>query len=316
MLADGERIVAQESSPTGSPDSTLAALNEILRGWDRDHKLDALGIASFGPLQLDRERSGFATILSTPKPGWSGAPVASRIAQGLDCPWRLETDVNGAALAEYRWGAGRGCESVCYVTIGTGVGGGLLLGGRPVHGAMHPEIGHLRLRRAPGDAFAGLCPFHADCIEGLVSGPALAARFAMPAEEIPDDHPLWETVAADLIELAGALLLTHSAQRILFGGSVSLSRGFLLPLVRTGVVSQLGTYLPFLDPAGPGDPGYPDGRAGQPGRSPRRDRRGHRGDDREAPVDSSLSRFVLAQSIVQFALTAPLLRELERVARL
>lgn len=150
----------------------------------------------------------------------------------------------------YRWGAAIGCDAVCYVTIGTGVGGGLLLDGKPVHGAMHPEIGHLRLRRAAGDQFAGTCPFHGDCIEGLVSGPALAARFGQPAETIPDDHPTWALVAQDLAELVGAILLTHSADRILLGGSVILSRPFLLPIIRSSAVARLGSYLPFLDAAG------------------------------------------------------------------
>ena len=249
VLAEGDRIIAQEARPTTSPERTLAALNEVLRGWDRDAKLDALGIASFGPLQLAPDRPNFATILETPKAGWSQAPVAAALVEGLSCPWRIDTDVNGAALAEYRWGAGRGCESACYITIGTGVGGGLLIAGRPVHGAMHPEIGHLRLRRVPGDGFAGICPFHGDCIEGLISGPALSARFGVPAEEIPDDDPLWANVVADLSELAGVLLLTHSAERILFGGSVALSREFLLSDVRKAVVAHLGSYLPFLNAA-------------------------------------------------------------------
>lgn len=247
VLAEGDRIVAQESCPTGSPDRTLAELNEILRSWDGARKIEALGIASFGPLQLDRRRPQFATILATPKAGWGGTPVAARLAEGLTCPWRLDTDVDGAALAEFRWGAGQGCDSICYLTIGTGVGGGLLVGGRPVHGAMHPEIGHLRLRRAPGDFFAGTCPFHGDCIEGLVSGPALSARFGMPAEKIPDEHPLWNDVVEDLTELAAVLLLTHSAERILFGGTVALSRDFLLRQVANSIVFRLGSYLPFLD---------------------------------------------------------------------
>lgn len=249
VLAEGGRIVACESTPTGSPESTLSALSEILRGWDSEGKLEALGIAAFGPLQLDSRLPGFGAVLATPKPGWSGADVAAQLARGLDCSWRIDTDVNGAALAEYRWGAAQGCESVCYVTIGTGVGGGVLLGGRPVHGAMHPEIGHLRLRRAPGDAFAGTCPFHGDCVEGLVSGPALAARFGMPADDIPDDHPLWEHVAADLAELVCALLLTNSPQRILFGGSVSLARERLLALAGKTAVARLGGYLPFMTEA-------------------------------------------------------------------
>ena len=131
--------------------------------------------------------------------------------------------------------------------MGTGVGGGLVIGGRPVHGALHPEIGHLRLRRARGDDFPGTCRFHRDCIEGLVSGPALAARFGMAASDIPDNHPTWHAVASDLGELAASLLLTASVNRIVLGGGVMLRRPFLLPLVRREAVDRLGGYLPHID---------------------------------------------------------------------
>ncbi|AKH41409.1 fructokinase [Altererythrobacter atlanticus] len=253
VLADDDRIVAREILPTLEPGSTLPTINAILRGWWDEAPFAALGMASFGPLQLDPGREGFGTMLATPKRGWDGARIAEVLSAGLDCPWSIDTDVNAAALAEFRWGAGAGCGAICYITIGTGVGGGLLLDGKPVHGAMHPEIGHLRLRRAAGDDFPGVCPFHGDCIEGLVSGPAIAARFGMAAPDVPDDHPLWTNVAHDLGELACAVILTHSANRILFGGTVSLARQFLLSQIRDHVVSRLGDYLPALDDAGARD---------------------------------------------------------------
>ncbi|WP_448663853.1 ROK family protein [Sphingomonas sp. CJ20] len=246
VLAQGETIVERVTLPTTDPHTTLSALRAQLDAWHAQAPLAALGIASFGPLRLDPAAPDFGHILATPKPGWSGAPVAPMLTQGLPCAWRIDTDVNGAALAEHRWGAGRDCDSLCYITIGTGLGGGVLIGGRPVHGAMHPEIGHLRLCRAGGDSFAGACPFHGDCIEGLVSGPALAARFGMDPALAPDDHPAWRHVAADLAELCGAILLTISAERILFGGSVAVSRPFLLPWARALVAERLGSYLPFL----------------------------------------------------------------------
>ena len=215
--------------------------------WIADALLAGFGIASFGPIQLDPAHPDFGRILRTPKPGWAGAAIAARLTNGLHCPWRIDTDVNGAALAEYRWGAGVGCTSLCYVTIGTGLGGGVLIRGQPVHSALHPELGHMRLRRVAGDPFVGVCPFHGDCAEGLVSGPALHARFGMDAATAPDDHPEWHHVAADIAELCSAILLATSAQRILFGGSVALSRSFLLPWVSTSVVDRLGGYLPFID---------------------------------------------------------------------
>ena len=246
VLAEGDRIVDRTVIATTRPHETLSALRAKLDEWMRDAPFVSVGIASFGPIQLDPKRSGHGHILATPKPGWMGAAVAPMLTDGLGCPWRIDTDVNGAALAEYRWGAGAQCDSLCYITMGTGLGGGLLVEGRPVHGAMHPELGHLRLRRMAGDTFAGICPFHRDCIEGLIAGPALAARFGRDVRDVPDNHPLWRHVAEDLAELCGTILLTTSAQRILFGGSVALSRAFLLPWAAALVVERLGSYLPFL----------------------------------------------------------------------
>jgi len=212
--------------------------------------LSALGIASFGPIRLDAAAPDYGRMHETSKPGWSGAPVAQALTAGLDCPWLIDTDVNGAALAEYRWGAGRGTTSLCYVTIGTGVGGGLVIEGRAVHGAMHPEIGHLRLRRLAGDSFAGACRFHGDCIEGLISGPALAARFGSDPAQVSDHDSRWEAVASDIAELAAAIVLTTSAQRILIGGGVGLARPALLDRARALLVERQGAYLPFLDADG------------------------------------------------------------------
>ncbi|MFN4097067.1 MAG: ROK family protein [Sphingomonas sp.] len=246
VLALGDAIVERHSIATGEPIATLGGLRAILDRWVGEGTLAGLGIASFGPIQLDPAHPKFGQILTTPKAGWTAAPVAAVLGDGIGCPMAIDTDVNGAALAEYRWGAAIGCDSLCYLTIGTGLGGGLLLGGQPVHGAMHPEIGHIRLRRVAGDNFPGNCPFHGDCIEGLVSGPALAARFGMDPATASDADPIWRHVAADIAELCSAILLTTSARRILFGGSVALSRAFVLPWVREIVVAQLESYLPFV----------------------------------------------------------------------
>jgi fructokinase len=253
VLAEGDAIVETTIFPTGETRETLATLRAQLGRWHSIEPLAAVGIASFGPLQLDRARPGFGRILATPKPGWTGACVADILTEGLDCPWMIDTDVNGAALAEQRRGAGRDCDVLCYVTIGTGVGGGLLVDGRPVHGAMHPELGHLQLRRAPNDPFTGACPFHGDCIEGLVSGAALAKRFGCEPSSLPDSHSGWADVASDIAALCGAILLTTAARRILFGGSVIVRRPFLLPLVRTRVVETLRSYLPYLTEASAAD---------------------------------------------------------------
>ncbi|MFN3312401.1 MAG: ROK family protein [Hyphomonas sp.] len=247
LIAKGTQILDQVSIPTTTPDETLARLCEHLERWYQAEAFEALGIASFGPLQLLRSDANFGAMLPTPKPNWTGAQVAATLTAPFNCPWTIDTDVNGAALAEYRWGAGAGCNSVCYITIGTGLGGGLVINGEPVHGAMHPELGHIRIRRAAGDVFPGACPCHSDCIEGLVSGPALTKRFGMPASAVEDTHPAWDHVADDLSELICIILLTVSAQRILIGGGVSGARPFLLSMVRERVIGRLGGYLPFAN---------------------------------------------------------------------
>lgn len=243
LIAEGERVIDRLTIPTATPQDTLARVRHQLAAWRAVEPISALGIASFGPLQLDPAVAGFGHMLQTPKPGWSGADIVGGVAADLDCPTLLDTDVNGAALAEHCWGAGQGVDTLCYLTVGTGLGGGVLTGGKVLHGAMHPEIGHTRVRRLPGDDFPGACPVHGDCIEGLVCGPALRLRFGRPMAEVPDDDPRWAHVAADLSELAATLLLTLSARLVLFGGGVSTARPFLLPLIRRNVLERLGGYL-------------------------------------------------------------------------
>lgn len=247
VLARECEIIDRFTVTTGSPEETLTALSGQLQRWAAEHPLSALGIASFGPIRIDASAPHYGYMHVTPKPGWSDIPVARMLTEELGCPWLIDTDVNGAAMAEYLWGAGRGTTSLCYITIGTGVGGGLVMDGKTVHGAMHPEIGHLSLRRARGDDFAGICRFHGDCIEGLISGPAVAARFGCAPDQVPDHDPRWGAFASDIAELAAAILLTMSAQRILIGGGVGLARSAVLEHARVLLVERLGGYLPFLD---------------------------------------------------------------------
>jgi len=248
LLAEDDRIVQRVRIATTHPAETLAAANAQLLAWNEEAPIDAIGIASFGPIQLSRHAPDFGHMLPTPKPGWAGANIAGSLTRNLDCPMAMDTDVNGAALAEHRWGAGRDLDCFWYITIGTGLGGGLLANDQAVHGAMHPEIGHIHVRRVPGDTFPGACPFHGDCIEGLVSGPALAARFGTSPELVPDEDPRWDHVAADLAQMAATLFLTTAAQRILLGGTVATSRASLLPKVRATLLRDLAGYLPFLTP--------------------------------------------------------------------
>ena len=174
--------------------------------------------------------------------------MLAALAQRVACPVAIDSDVNAAALAELRWGAGQGCSSLVYLTIGTGVGGGIAIDGRPVHGALHPELGHLKLRRAAGDCFAGACSFHGDCIEGLISGPALAARFGGSIHDAAPGDPRRDFVASDLAQLFAAQILTLAPQRILVGGGVGLGVPGLLDAAVAKLPALLGGYLPEFDP--------------------------------------------------------------------
>ena len=243
LIARGSTIVEQARFPTADPAATLDAIGDALARWHAAEPFEAIGIGSFGPLGLDPARADFGTTTTTPKAGWAGTDVRSYFARRFDVPIGFDTDVAGAALAEGRWGAAIGCAVHVYLTIGTGIGGGVVVNGRPVHGLIHPEIGHIRTRLAAGDNFAGVCTFHGDCLEGLVSGPAIAARAGVPAGEIGPEDPVWESVAATLSELMAMLILTLSPERILIGGGVGMGQPQLLPMIRVGTVEILGGYV-------------------------------------------------------------------------
>ncbi|WP_077148079.1 ROK family protein [Sphingopyxis sp. KK2] len=246
-LADGLDIVEQHSVATTTPDETLGAAVDLLAAWDAEAPLAAIGIASFGPIRVDPAAPDHGIMLHTTKPGWTGARVVGAFAARFGCPIGLDTDVNGAGIAEAALGAGRDCKTIVYLTIGTGVGGGVIVGGQPVVGRLHPEIGHLRLRRAPGDGFAGACSFHGDCVEGLVSGPALRARFGCDPATVDAADPSWEPVASDLAELFVALMLSLSPDRIVVGGSVALGQPDLLARATQIAAERLMTYIDDYD---------------------------------------------------------------------
>jgi fructokinase len=213
----------------------------------------ALGVCSFGPLELDPARGpAYGSLLETPKPGWSGFALQAELSRALGVRVAIDTDVNGAALAEQRWGALRDCDPAVYVTVGTGVGVGVVIDGRPVHGLMHPELGHVRARDPEQ---VGVCPFHGGCVEGLISAPALRARTGAVPESLPDAHPIWTSVADTLGELVQTIVLAYSPQRIVLAGGVLL-RAPLLPLVRKAVMRELAGYIPRPELREPGIAGY------------------------------------------------------------
>jgi fructokinase len=256
LLGTGpDDIRFQNSIPTGDdPAATLGRIERILRDAIAAHgPIHALGVASFGPVDLARSSRTYGFIASTPKPGWRNTRIAGRLAEALDVPVAFDTDVNGAALAEGRWGAGRSLDDFAYITVGTGVGVGLVANGRLVHGFAHPELGHIRVARKPGDDWRGICAFHGDCVEGLASGQAIAARAGMPAHQVPVDHPTWDFAAHALSQLLHTLVLATAPRRILVGGGVVEARPVLLEHLRRHLLSSLNGYLDLDALAGPLD---------------------------------------------------------------
>ncbi|MFT5682958.1 MAG: fructokinase, partial [Myxococcota bacterium] len=194
------------------------------------HPVVAVGVGCFGPLSLARSAPSFGCITTTPKPGWSGVDVRGILADQLGVPVAIQTDVTAAAIGEHRLGAGKGAESLVYLTIGTGVGGGFLLDGAPVGGRLHAEMGHFPTRRQPDDDFPGVCPFHGDCMEGMVSGPAIAARWGMPGEQLPAGHAAWDLTARLLADGLTTILAVLAPNRVILGGGVGGSPALWSPL--------------------------------------------------------------------------------------
>jgi fructokinase len=223
---------------TSTPAQALADLKAFLRG----RAVSALGVASFGPIGLDPSGADYGRLLATPKPGWGGFDLRGALQAQFPVPLALDTDVNAAALAEQACGAGRGLSSVAYVTVGTGIGAGLALEGRTLRGALHPEAGHLRLRRRAGDDAPSSCPFHEDCAEGLASGRAVAHRLG-ERRSLTEDPWTFALAAAYLGELAASLVLCWSPHRIVLGGGLMATEG-LRGAVAQAMHGTLGDYLP------------------------------------------------------------------------
>lgn len=230
--------------PTTEPDPTLTAVTDAL---DRLGPLDAVGVASFGPLDVRLGSATAGRIIATPKPNWTGIDVVGALRSGTGLPVAFDVDVNGAALGEAIWGAGRWLHTFVYVTVGTGIGGGALVDGRLLHGANHPEMGHLRVPRHPDDDYAGACPFHGDCLEGLAAGPAIEGRFGRRGEDLGEDTERATALAAWYLGAGLAnIAFTISPQRIVVGGGVSKLPG-LLDAARRRFDEVVAGYLPQVD---------------------------------------------------------------------
>ena len=237
-------LLDQRRIDTRDPDTTLGEVRQYFESAQkRFGVISAVGVGSFGPLDLRPASPSFGFITSTPKPGWRNIDLRGFLMRSLGRPVYLDTDVNAAALAEHRWGAGWDLDSVAYVTVGTGIGVGLLHGGRPVHGLVHPELGHLIVRRHPEDrGFAGICPFHGDCLEGLASGPAIQVRTGESLERAAADAAIWDLAADYLGQLCATLVLSNSPQRILMGGGV-MQQGRLFGAIQTRMHHWLRDYV-------------------------------------------------------------------------
>jgi fructokinase len=243
---------ATATIPTTTPEETIG---RVVAFFEREGPVAAIGIGSFGPIDQKPGSATWGHITSTPKPGWANTDVGGEISRRLSAPVAFDTDVNAAALGEHRWGAAQGLETFCYITVGTGIGGGGMTGGSLLHGLVHPEFGHLRVPHDRGrDPFEGVCPYHGDCWEGLASGRAIEARWGRPAAELDGDDEVWMLQAHYLALGLVSVICVLSPERILLGGGV-MRRPGLLPLVRREVKGLMNGYqetatimLPALAP--------------------------------------------------------------------
>lgn len=246
-LATGpDGIIAQRTIPTEEPEITLSVIEQTLAGWWQEFGFAALGIASFGPVDLDPHSERFGSILATNKPGWSMTDVGARLAAPYDVPMGFDTDVNGAAMAEIRWGSGQGLSDFAYVTVGTGVGVGLIVHGRPTRGIGHSELGHLRVPKHSEDYWPSGCRFHPDCVEGMASGTAIKAALGTThVSTIGPNHPVWDRVATALTGLFHALVCATGPRRIAIGGGVVGKQPHLLARLEPLLRESLNGYMPI-----------------------------------------------------------------------
>ncbi len=230
---------------TRHPDQTVREI----RAYFQAHPVARIGIAAFGPVELNPTAGTYGTLLNTPKIAWRGFNWFHNLQDLLGVPVSIETDVNAALLAEHAWGAAMDVHNALYVTVGTGIGGGVMIQEQPVHGLLHPEMGHVTVRRLAQDTFPGLCPHHHDCLEGLASGPALGARWHQAPEQLPRHHLAWDWEAYYLAQSLATYLYVLSPERIILGGGV-MQQTTLLPLIRQRVWQMLNGYLarPQLQP--------------------------------------------------------------------
>jgi len=236
-------IRAEVRFPTSRPEEALGQAIEFFRNQHALESLAAIGVSCFGPIDPDKRSPTYGYVTTTPKPHWAHTDVVGVLHRALGLPVGFDSDVNGAALGEHRWGAGQGLDTFVYLTVGTGLGGGALVNGKLVHGLMHPEMGHMRVPHDRSeDAFPGFCTYHGDCWEGLTCGPAIEARWNTSARDLPPSHPAWALEAKYLALGIVNIITVLSPQRVIMGGGV-MDQAQLFPQIRSEVVRLLNGYI-------------------------------------------------------------------------
>lgn len=231
-------VLDRVSFPTEAPEKTLA---QVI-AYFKDKQVDAIGVGSFGPLNIDADSPQYGYVTTTPKPGWGYYPFLPELKKHFDVPFGWDTDVNAAALGEATWGAAKGLDSCLYYTIGTGVGVGVYTEGKLVHGLVHPEGGHVLVRRHQEDTYGGKCPYHGDCLEGMAAGPAIEARWGVKGSELTVDHPAWEMEAYYIGQAVANAVLLLSPKKVILGGGV-MHQLQLFPLIHEQVKRCLNGYV-------------------------------------------------------------------------
>lgn len=242
---DSKNILAETRFPTTTPAETLGRVIEFFRQQNKllPEPISAIGVACFGPIDPDRASPTFGSITTTPKPFWTNTPVVQPLQDAFGVPVAFDTDVNAAAVGEGTWGAAVGMDNFLYLTIGTGIGGGVVAHGLPVHGLVHPEIGHIRIPHDwQRDPYSGFCPYHGDCFEGLAAGPALMGRWNQPGDTLPREHPAWALEAHYIALALNSLICTISPKKIILGGGV-MQQMHLFPMIRKETVDLLNGYI-------------------------------------------------------------------------
>lgn len=232
------KIIEQTQFPTTAPEETTQKMLEYFRGKE----ISALGVASFGPIDVNPDSPTYGSVLDTPKQGWAHFNLIHALKKEIKVPIYFDTDVNGAAKAEYLWGAAKGLSSCIYLTIGTGVGGGAYIDGKLIHGLLHPEMGHIYVRRHPDDNYEGTCPFHKDCLEGMAAGPSVLNRLGIAGQNIPQDHEVWDFISYYLAQALVNYTMILSPEIILLGGGV-MKQHHLFPKIRKQFETLMAGYI-------------------------------------------------------------------------